>query len=79
MSLVLLVYKTGTIPGTSFADPDSFIGSHGIRLSFAGREGLDVKVGLERFSQCLRDLKANRVHEIPDKYQHLVKELLASL
>jgi aspartate aminotransferase len=76
---LLLVYKTATIPGTSFADPNSFVGSHGIRLSIAGRETEDVEVGVARFAQCVRDLQAGRVYQVPDKYAGLVKQLLASL
>ncbi|MBI4179308.1 pyridoxal phosphate-dependent aminotransferase [bacterium] len=76
---LLLAYKTAAIPGTSFADPDSFVGRHGIRISFAGRPVEDVAVGLERFCRALRALRNGSVLPFPDKYIRHVDELLAVL
>lgn len=76
---LLLVYKAAAIPGTSFADPRSFVGRSGIRISFAGRHIEDVAVGLERFCRAFRDLKAGTVFGIPEKYRNHVDELLAVL
>ncbi|OGH55761.1 MAG: hypothetical protein A3G34_11415 [Candidatus Lindowbacteria bacterium RIFCSPLOWO2_12_FULL_62_27] len=76
---LLLVYKTAAIPGTSFADPKSFVGRSGIRISFAGRRVEDVAVGLERFCGALRSLKTGTVFGIPEKYGNHVDELLAVL
>lgn len=76
---LLLAYKTAAIPGTSFADPKSFVGSHGIRISFAGRKMEDVAAGLHRFCRAIRALKRGDVCGIPGKYTKYIDELMAVL
>lgn len=79
VAYMLFVYKTASLPGSSFARPDSLCGQRGIRFSIAGEEENDVKLGIGRFEQCVKDLMEGEVYDITEKYQPLVQQLLASL